>query len=111
MRLTRYLEAISQNSQSYFQAHLAKEDLAKVEKLACMARERRDIETLRHDALYLGWTPGDLRTGELKEQLLPLIHAMHAHVGNPDDADKDEALLAHWKEFHQARIRVLIHCL
>lgn len=111
MRLRKYLEAIAQKSESYFQAHLAKEDLARVEKLASMATAASDLETLRHDALFIGWTPGDLRTAELKDQLLPLIDAMHAHLGEPDDTEKDELLLSRWKEFHEVRIKVLIHCL
>lgn len=109
--LETYLRNIADTSESYFQAHLAKEDLARVEKLAGKAREADSLDALQHDALYLGWTTGDLRTGELKQQLVPLIAAMYACTENPDDAALDAALVQAWKEFHEARIKVLIHCL
>lgn len=110
MELQAYLTRIAESSESYFQQHLAKEDLARVEKLAAMAREASDLETLQHDALYIGWTPGDLRTGELKEVLLPLIAAMLEYVrAGSEQADK--ALLQAWLAFHEERIKVLIHCL
>ncbi|WP_150125034.1 hypothetical protein [Tsuneonella mangrovi] len=113
LALETYLEAIADNAESYFQSHLAKEDLAKVQRLKGMAIESDDLAQLQHDALYIGWTPGDLRTGELKEQLLPLIAAMHAAVrAQASEAESaDAALLDAWKVFHEARIKVLIHCL
>lgn len=111
IQLESYLQAIAEKSESYFQQHLAKEDLARVGRLAEMARAAESLEALQHDGLYIGWTPGDLRTGELKEQLLPLIEAMHAALEAPDDADLQLTLLDAWKAFHEARIKVLIHCL
>lgn len=111
MRLERYLHSIADNSESYFQAHLAREDLARIGRLKARAEVHCQLEALQRDALYLEWTPGDLRTGELKEVLLPLIAAMHEHLADPADAAADEALLSAWKAFHEARIKVLIHCL
>lgn len=110
MQLKAYLANIAENSDSFFQQHLAKEDLGRVEKLETMARDAEGLEALQHDALYIGWTPGDIRTGELKDVLLPLIAAMHAFVGSGLEA-QDRDLLAAWQVFHQARIKVLIHCL
>lgn len=111
MQLQTYLQSIAENAESYFQAHLAREDLQRVERLQSKAEEFADLGELQKEALYLGWTPGDLRTGELKEQLVPLIAAMHRFAASPGDEEADAALLARWKEFHEARIAVLIHCL
>ena len=110
-RLENYLAEIAEKSDSYFQAHLAKEDLVRVRRLAEMARAAETLEALRHDALYIGWTPGDLRTGELKDQLIALIDAMHAQERAPEDPAAADRLMEAWKEFHRERIRVLIHCL
>ncbi len=111
MQLETYLQSIADNSDSYFQAHLAREDLQRVARLKARAEETPDLENLQKEALYLEWTPGDLRTGELKEQLVPLIAAMHAVTAAPDEAEADAALLDAWKQFQEARIAVLIHCL
>jgi hypothetical protein len=111
MQLETYLQSIADTSESYFQAHLAREDLQRVERLKAKAEAIADPEELQKEALYLEWTPGDLRTGELKEQLVPLIAAMHGVVAAPDDGEADAALLDAWKQFHEARIAVLIHCL
>lgn len=108
MTIEEYLGQIAENSESYFQAHLAKEDLLRVERLSAMAAATPDLETLQKEALYSGWTPGDLRTGELKEVLLPLIAAFHARAHG---ADGEAELLEAWKRFHEQRIKVLIHCL
>lgn len=111
MQLETYLQAIADNSESYFQTHLAREDMQRVQRLKAKAEAIADLEELQKEALYLEWTPGDLRTGELKDQLVPLIAAMHSVVSAPDNADADKALLDAWKQFHEARIAVLIHCL
>lgn len=109
--LENYLHGIADRSDSYFQAHLAREDLVRVRRLAEMAAAIGDPEKLRHDALYIGWTPGDLRTIELKDQLLPLIDAFHAAAASPADEVVERRIMDRWKAFHEARIRVLIHCL
>lgn len=108
MILHDYLSNIARNSESYFQAHLAKEDLARIDRLWVMAQEAQDSETLQKDALYIGWTPGDLRTGELKQVLLPLIAAIFDLAKGEDG---DDSVLDAWKAFHEERIKVLIHCL
>ena len=87
MTIEEYLGQIAENSESYFQAHLAKEDLLRVERLSAMAAATSDLETLQKEALYSGWTPGDLRTGELKDVLLPLIAAFHARAHPESRAD------------------------
>ena len=109
--LEEYLCRIADNSESYFQAFLAKEDLARVRKLAAMAEETCDLEALQRDGLYIGWTAGDLRTGELKEQIMPLIAALHASMQKSGDRESSEALMAAWKMFHEERLKILIHCL
>ncbi|MCB2088843.1 MAG: hypothetical protein R3E18_05440 [Sphingomonadaceae bacterium] len=110
MELRNYLTRIAERAESYFQQHLAKEDLARVDKLEGLARQATDIEALQKEALYTGWTPGDLRTGELKEVLFPLFAAMFNHVRD-ESGDSDRALMQAWIAFHEERIKVLIHCL
>lgn len=112
MKLRHYLEQIASESDSYFQAHLAKEDLSKVDRLFELADAATTIEAYQKDALYLGWTPGDLRSGELKEVLLPLSAAAFAYAQEAEPGDViEEELLTAWKNFHDERIKVLIHCL
>lgn len=109
--LEAYLQEIAEKSESYFQAHLAREDAGRVARLAEMARAEAEVGALEKDALYIGWTPGDLRTSELKPVLIPLIRAMHAHVNAPQDDQNARELFDCWKAFHEERIKVLIHCL
>lgn len=111
MQLEKYLKTVAEQSQSYFQAHLAREDIERVQRLKQTALEAQSVEDLLHDALYLGWTPGDLRTGELKEEIEQLVRAMHAYLSAPKQSDLDDTLLLAWKAFHEKRITVLIHCL
>jgi aromatic ring-cleaving dioxygenase len=60
------------------------------------------------DGLYIGWTKGDLRTGELKEFLEPFMKAVFdlKHGGKDDQAVIDQ-----WIIFNRERMKVLVHCL
>ena len=49
-----------------------------------------------------------MRTGELKQVLLPLIAAIFDLAKGEDG---DDSVLDAWKAFHEERIKVLIHCL
>ena len=51
-----------------------------------------------------GWTPGDLRTGELKPWLDPFLRAWYG-------AGDDPALPGLWREFDVNRLDILAGCL
>jgi len=45
-----------------------------------MAADHTDLESYVRAGTYIGWTNGDMRTLELKDQLGPLLEAMHAYA-------------------------------
>ncbi len=88
----------------YFRAALLREDLARLENLLALA-DRADGEAAFLKAAGLaGWTPGDLRTGELKPWLDPFLRAWYGA------ADAGE-LLDLWRRFDRNRLDILAGCL
>ncbi len=109
MKLIEYLNSQIANEESYFRKYLAKEDLARIEKLLTMAREF-SREKYHKDGFLIGWSKDDMRTHELKETLIPLMDRVFDFVANPIE-ETDNAALTAWHDFHAQRLRVLIHCL
>ena len=71
----------------------------------------RDLPSLKKEALFIGWTNGDLRTHELSEPLHALIQAVHDFETQGPGDEYDAAIMTAWTEFHGLRLKILIHCL
>ena len=110
MRLIEILETEAGAAASLFRRVLAKEDLARLEKLRALAREHNSIESFIKHGLFIGWTKDDLRTGELRPELEALMGAIFACEQRPDDSAQ-MALLEAWAQFQARRMKVLVHCL
>ena len=111
MHLMKHLETVAASHESYVQRQLAKEDLARIAKLQDLARAHRDLSSLKKEALFIGWTNGDLRTHELSEPLHALIQAVHDFETQGPRNEYDAAIMTAWTEFHGLRLKILIHCL
>ncbi len=111
MKLLTMMRERAKQEESYFRAALLREDVQRLEKLCIIARECETPEQFNKDGLYVGWTQGDLRTGELKEALGPFMAAIYTYQhGDTGDAMEAE-ILQHWQAFNAARMKILVHCL
>ncbi len=108
MKLLEMLQSRAETEDSYFSKALLKEDIARVETLMTKAKAANDLDSLMKDGLYIGWTKGDLRTGELREFLAPLMSAVFALQQGGSD---EQAVIESWITFNQERMKVLVHCL
>ena len=91
---------------SYFRAALLREDVERLTGLLALAAEAADEAAFMKAAGLAGWTPGDLRTGELKPWLNPFLCAWYgAGEGG------DPALLDLWRDFDRNRLDILAGCL
>ncbi len=111
MQLIEQLAAIKENDESIFRRQLAKEDLARLEKLDLLFKTAESRETFNKDGLYIGWTQGDMRTHDLKDAVLILLDAFYDAASTPGDADAERKLLEVWEKFHRDRLDKLVHCL
>ena len=91
---------------SYFRAALLREDVERLNRLLELAAEAADEAAFMKAAGLAGWTPGDLRTHELKPWLEPFLRVWYG-AGEGDD----EALLDRWREFDVNRLDILAGCL
>ena len=78
MRLIEDIARIAESADSPFQAQLAREDVARLEKLCALTAESADQSDFRKRGLHAGWTPGDLRTHLLADALHPLMDLVFA---------------------------------
>lgn len=96
---------------SYFRAALLREDIERLGKLPALAAEAADEAAFVRAAGLAGWTPGDLRTGELRPWLDPFLQAWYGaperHVGDGGEP----ALLDLWARFDRNRLDILAGCL
>ncbi len=111
MKLVKTLENIISGNKGYVQTQLAKEDLARIEKLRELAKTCNNAEQMEKDGLYIGWTQGDIRTHELADSLKPLIRAIYRYENGENTQKLDDEILAIWANFHTHRLKTLIHCL
>lgn len=108
MTLDDHLAAEAAQHDSLFRMALAREDQARLARMREIAAEAPDLDAFARQALFIGWTPGDLRSRDLEEPLRPVFAALWAEARS----DRDEArLLAAWYGFNTERMRILIHCL
>ncbi|MCY4395486.1 MAG: hypothetical protein OXC10_10150 [Rhodospirillaceae bacterium] len=91
---------------SYFRAALLREDLQRLNRLLDLAADAADEAEFMKEAELSGWTPGDLRTGELRPWLDPFLRAWYG-AGE----DGDPALLDLWRGFDRNRLDILAGCL
>ena len=90
----------------YFRAALLREDLERLNRLLDLATEAADEAAFLKAAGLAGWTPGDLRTHELKPWLDPFLCAWHGA-----GAGEEPALLDLWRSFDRNRLDILAGCL
>lgn len=121
MRLIRELEQKLETEQSYFQAHLLREDVARLARMRDLARDAADAVAFRKAVLRLGWTAGDLRTHEIREPLEMLADAIYSYVitagaaGTADegtsDGEQETRIGQAWLTLHRVRMERLMGCL
>ena len=91
---------------SYFRAALLREDLERLTRLRELSTEAEDEAAFAKAAGLAGWTPGDLRTHELRPWLDPFLQAWYAAAKGDDPA-----LLDLWRSFDRNRLEILAGCL
>lgn len=111
MKLLEMLQERVESEESYFRKALMREDIGRVQTMVDKAKDATDEASYLKDALYIGWTQGDLRTVELKETLEPLMQAIYARMKHGASDAADELVLTRWHDFAAQRMKVLIHCL
>jgi hypothetical protein len=115
MRLIRELERKLETEQSYFQAHLLREDIARLARMRDLARDTADAIAFRKAAFRLGWTAGDLRTHEIREPLEMLADAMYGYLKGKSegtsDAEQEARIEQAWLILHRVRMERLVGCL
>jgi len=111
MRLIEELERYIAQEQSLFRAQLLREDLARMIRLRQLARAAIDATAYKKQALRLGWTPGDLRTHELRAPLGDLLDAVYAYETGIAGEEQDERIIAAWHALHRFRMERMVGCL
>lgn len=111
MNLLRELEARSSREESYFRAHLMREDIARLQRLIVLAEEAASEADFVHAGTYIGWTRDDMMTHRIKEPLDEVLRAIYALVVHGGTDDREAALTAAWQTFDRERLEKLIKCL
>ncbi len=111
MKLLSLLQSRAADEESYFRKALLGEDIARLGVLMERAKAAPDLAHLMKEGLYIGWTKGDLRTGELTQVLRPLMAAVFALQHGQSDAQSEQEAIDCWIAFAKARMEILIHCL
>jgi hypothetical protein len=119
MHLMRELERKLETEQSYFQAHLLREDIARLTRMRDLARDAADAIAFRKAVLRLGWTAGDLRTHEIREPLEMLADAIYSYVTGTsegtsegtNDREQEARIEQAWLILHRVRMERLMGCL
>ena len=111
MLLIQELENRVSEEQSLFRAQLMREDIARLAKLAELARSVSDLEAFKNAGRRIGWTQGDARTSELGEVLDTLLEAVFAYQTGITDAAQETRIRDAWLELHRVRMERLVGCL
>ncbi len=111
MHLLEEMEQRQETEESYFRAHLLREDIARLRKLETLIGEQDSLEGFLKEGLYIGWTQGDFRTHELKQPLEALLAAFHAYETGGRSDEQDASLRSAWQAFDRERMEKLIGCL
>jgi phage gp29-like protein len=111
MQLIEALERRIASEESMFRAQLLREDVARLKQAAALAQGSPDAAAYKKAAMRLGWTPGDLRTHELRAPLEAFLDALYdaAQAGGSSEAEAKVATA--WFELDRVRIERLIGCL
>ena len=80
MQVRDYLENISQTSESYFRRALAKEDVARIDKLTALFMASEDKAAFIKEGRFIGWTQNDITTYRLTEEIDVLLDAIYAAI-------------------------------
>ena len=110
MRLIDRLEQRCAAGESYFTVQLLREDVVRLKKLQELAHSAADEAAYRRAGARMGWTAGDARTGEIREQVDRLIEAIYALETAPG-IDAEAQVEAAWQALHRARLERLLGCL
>ena len=111
MTLTEHLQAVIDDSESYVQSYLAKEDLTRITTLYGLAAEHDALKPFQKAGLYIGWTQNDMRTHELKAPLNALMAARFTREKNGSTPEIEAEIVSIWAQFHALRMKTLVHCL
>ena len=111
MKLVETLRRRAAEEQSLFRAQLLREDVARLEKLEALARDKPDRAAFTSAALRIGWTQGAARTHELREPLERLLALFHEREIGTRGEDLDPEIEESWLEFHRCRMERLVGCL
>ena len=111
VRLLRELEARLSREESYFRAHLIREDIDRLQRLVVLAEEAASEADFLHAGTYIGWTRDDMMTHRIKEPLDDVLHAIYALVVHGETDEREAALAAAWQSFDRERMEKLIKCL
>jgi hypothetical protein len=115
MQLVKYLNTVISENTSYVQAYLAKEDLARIEKLQELATSSLTEAAYKKDGLYIEWTKGDFRTHELAEPLNALMDEIYILENSQLDEQEKHNINAKimdiWAALHTLRLKTVVHCL
>jgi hypothetical protein len=109
--LIEKVQRLAARESSLFHAQLLREDVARLERLAELARSTEDIETFKRAGRRLGWTQGDLRTAELGAALDELLEAVFVYAGGDDGALQEARIETAWQQLYRFRIERLVGCL
>jgi hypothetical protein len=111
MSLVDELEQRIREEPSLFRAQLLREDIARLTKLAELARRSADLGAFKTAGRRVGWTQGDLRTGELGGSLDALLEAVFACETGCPGVEQEARVRAAWLELHRVRMERLVGCL
>lgn len=112
MQLRDHLENLSLNSESYFRRALAKEDVARIDRLIALFTASADKAAFMKEGRFIGWTQNDMTTYRLTDEINTLLEAIHARQSSDVVTDEHEQAVGEaWEVFHAARLEKLIHCL
>lgn len=133
MRLIDALERKADTHESFFQAHLLREDCTRLARMRELARIAVDATAFRKSVMCIGWTAGDLRTHEIRDPLTALADAVYAYerdagyragahssprdraLDSTPDSTLDSALETRieqaWEILHRVRMERLVGCL
>ena len=105
------IEHLAAREESYFRAHLLREDVSRLRRLTALTAGCRDVDAFVKAGTTLGWTQGDLRTWELKPTLTAFLEAYFAAAGPNETPQQRARLHATWHAFDIDRMNKLVGCL
>jgi hypothetical protein len=108
MQLARDLETRLAHEESAFRQALLREDLARLATLESALACAADRSAFEAEGLMIGWTPGDMRTFELKPAILDLLRAIWAEAREGGDP---AAVRDAWAALDRLRLDRLVGCL